>query len=245
MLVAMDDAVGAVLDALREHGLDERTLVLFLSDNGGPTRSNTSRNDPLRGFKGEVYEGGIRVPFLVRWKGRVPAGGVFHDPVVSLDILPTALAAAGVERPEGLDGVDLLPHLMGKAPGPPHDSLFWRFGEQAAARAGDWKLVLRGGSTELYRLSDDAPEARDLAAGEPEKVKELRARYDEWSKGLVPPRWEGRSAGASFDQMDRNKDGVVTPGELGRPRLFRRLDRDGDGKLTREEVEGPKAPDEE
>jgi len=239
MVVAMDDAVGAVLDTLRANGLDERTLVFFVSDNGGPTLQTTSSNAPLRGYKGQVYEGGIRVPYLVRWKGRVPAGGVYDKPVVSLDIVATALAAAGVERPEGLDGVDLLPHLLGKAPGPPHDSLFWRFGEQAAAHVGDWKLVLQGGASELYHLSDDIAEARNLAATEPEKLKELRAAYDAWAEGTVLAKW-GRStrrAGTGFLAADRNGDGVLTPDELPRPRAFRRMDADGDGKVTREEFD--------
>jgi arylsulfatase A-like enzyme len=239
MVVAMDDAVGAVLDALREHGLDEKTLVFFLSDNGGPTPQTTSSNAPLRGFKGQVYEGGIRVPFLVRWKGRVPAGGVYDKPVVSLDIVATALAAAGVGQAEELDGVDLLPHLAGKAPAPPHDRLFWRFGEQAAARVGDWKLVMRGGASELYHLSDDVAEATNLAATEPEKLKELRAAYDAWAAGTVPAKWgrSNRRASPGFQAADKNGDGVLTPDELARPRLFRRMDADGDGKVTREEFD--------
>jgi arylsulfatase A-like enzyme len=238
MLVALDDAVGQVLDALKEHGLDERTLVFFLSDNGGPTPSNTSRNDPLRGIKGQTYEGGIRVPFLVRWKGRLPQGQVYARPVVSLDIVPTALAAAGVERPKGLDGVDLLPFLTGKDPAAPHTTLFWRFGQRAAVRAGEWKLVLDAGTSELYRIADDPGEARDLAAEQPEKVKELRAAYEEWSKGTVPAKWGGRSQHVtlpSFEEADKNGDGVLTADEVGRPKLFRQIDADGDGKVTREE----------
>jgi arylsulfatase A-like enzyme len=239
MLVALDDAVGEVLDTLKELGLDERTLVFFLSDNGGPTPSTTSRNDPFRGIKGQTYEGGIRVPFVVRWKGRVPEGKVYAQPVVSLDIVPTALAAAGIERPQGLDGVDLLPYLSGKD-GTPHPALFWRFGDRAAVRAGEWKLVLQAGTAELYRLADDPGETHDLAAGQPDKLKELRAAYEEWSKGTVPARWAGRSPRGglpSFEEADRNGDGVLTPDELPRPKLFRQLDADGDGKVTPEEFE--------
>ena len=108
---AMDDAVGKVLDTLRKNNLEENTLVIFISDNGGPTLSTTSKNDPLRGYKGQVYEGGVRIPYMVQWKGRLPAGKVDDRPVIQLDILPTALAAAGVEiKPEWkLDGVNLLP----------------------------------------------------------------------------------------------------------------------------------------
>ncbi len=98
MLAAMDDAIGRILAALRESGVDDHTLVLFLSDNGGPTPSTTSRNGPLRGFKGQVFEGGVRVPFMARWKGTLPAGTTCDAPVISLDVVPTVLAAAGAPR---------------------------------------------------------------------------------------------------------------------------------------------------
>src|ERR1035437_5537968 len=114
MLSAMDDNVGRVLAKLREHGLEENTLIFFLSDNGGPTLATTSRNDPLRGYKGQVLEGGIRIPYIIQWKGHLPAGTVCDQPVISLDIHPTAVAAAGggVSPDWKLDGVNLLPFLM-------------------------------------------------------------------------------------------------------------------------------------
>src|SRR5206468_3668029 len=117
MVSAMDDAVGRVSDALRTEGLDGDTLIFFLSDNGGHPRANAARNDPLRGEKATVYEGGIRVPFVVKWTGRLPAGTTYAHPVVSLDIMATALAAAGTKPPQGtpLDGIDLVPHLRGEA----------------------------------------------------------------------------------------------------------------------------------
>src|ERR1035437_10517143 len=114
MLSAMDDNVGRVLAKLREHGLEENTLIFFLSDNGGPTLATTSRNDPLRGYKGQVLEGGIRIPYIIQWKGHLPAGKVCDQPVISLDIHPTAVAAAGgaLSPDWKLDGVNLLPFLM-------------------------------------------------------------------------------------------------------------------------------------
>ena len=147
MLTAMDEAVGKVLETLRSAHLEENTLIFFFSDNGGPTMRGTtingSRNDPLRGSKRTTLEGGIRVPFVVQWKGKLPAGSVYEQPVIQLDILPTALAAAGVAvKPEWkLDGVDLVPHLKGESSTAPHDALFWRMGQQRAIRQGDWKLV--------------------------------------------------------------------------------------------------------
>lgn len=260
MCAAMDDAVGAVLTALRTHGLADNTLVAFFSDNGGPTAQTSSGNGPLRGFKGQVYEGGVRVPFMMQWPGHLPAGSVYRQPVVSLDVHATALAAAGVALPQDapLDGVDLLPFLTGANTAPPHDRLCWRAGEQGAIRMGDWKLVrgARGGGSawELYNLAEDIGEATDRAAAGPEKVKELQAAWEAWNAQLAVPKWgrserartaASRAAGDTarggestgrFRQLDRNGDGKLTADELSRPRLFRRLDRNGDGAVTLEEA---------
>lgn len=207
MLVAMDHAVGTVLAKLRQHKLEENTLVFFLSDNGGPTRQTTSSNTPLRGFKAQTWEGGIRVPFAVQWKGRIPAGKVDDRPVIQLDILPTSLAAAGVEvKPEWkLDGVNLLPYLEGQVKGTPHAALYWRFGQQIAVRKGDWKLVkapvapgapLREEATvattvgaQLYNLAKDIGENENLAEKEPQRVKELAADWSRWNSELAAPAW--------------------------------------------------------
>ncbi len=147
MTLALDEAIGKVLDKLRAEKLEENTLIFFFSDNGGPTMPGTtingSRNTPLRGSKRTTLEGGIRVPFVASWKGQLPAGKTYDQPVIQLDILPTALAAAGVEVKSEwkLDGVNLLPYLEGKNTAAPHDILYWRFGQQMAIRKGDWKLV--------------------------------------------------------------------------------------------------------
>lgn len=191
MLSAMDDGVGNVLATLRKNNLEENTLIFFLADNGGPTPSTTSINDPLRGFKGQVFEGGVRVPYMVQWKGRIPAGKVMDKPVISLDIAPTALAAAGATSADAkFDGVNILPALEGS--GTPHDALFWRFGSQYAIRHGNWKLLKTAdGKPELYDLASDIGEKNDLAAKNPEKVKELQARYDKWNAELATPLWKG------------------------------------------------------
>jgi len=205
MLSAMDDAIGTVLTTLDKLHLDRNTLVFFFSDNGGPTRVNTSVNGPLRGYKAQTWEGGIRVPWLFRWKGRVPGGRVDDRPVIQLDILPTALAAAGVEpKPEWkLDGVNLLPFLDGRNPGRPHETLFWRLGQQMAIRRGDWKLVKGnvgmetnegppGANTdgaELFDLAQDIGEKKNLAAENPAKVKELAAVWQKWSGEMAVAKW--------------------------------------------------------
>jgi len=192
MVAAMDDAIGVVLAKLRETGLDARTLVIFLNDNGGPTRQTTARNRPLRGVKGQLYEGGIRVPLFLRWKGRLREGRVYDEPVSSLDVAATVLAAAALEVPRVFDGVDLLPYLDGKHAQPPHDALYWRFGDQGAVRIGEWKLFLRQGKGELYHLGRDVGEKHDVVAEEPERARALRAAYDRWAADLAEPRWPNK-----------------------------------------------------
>jgi arylsulfatase A-like enzyme len=196
MLSAMDDAIGNVLAKLKDTGLEENTLVFFVSDNGGPP-VNSSSNGPLRGNKAQTFEGGIRVPFFVQWKGRLPAGRVYDRPVIQLDILPTAVAAAGatVPGPAKLDGVNLLPYLDGTKAEAPHEALYWRFGPQMAIRQGVWKLV-RGpqGPTQLFNLASDVGEKNDLTAREPDKVRELTAAWKQWDGELAKPAWEAPRA---------------------------------------------------
>ncbi|HEX6960781.1 MAG TPA: sulfatase [Lacipirellula sp.] len=209
MMSAMDDGVGAVMKKLQETGLAENTLVAFISDNGGPTMRgvtvNGADNAPLRGSKRTTLEGGVRVPFFVAWPGRISPGQVYELPVIQLDLFSTAIAAAGVAPQEdwNVEGVDLTPHLSGAKTEPPHDALYWRFGQQMAIRKGDWKLVaydpaVEGGKgkatpQKLYNLAEDIGEERNLIAEHPEKARELQAAWDEWNKQNVPPKWGGRS----------------------------------------------------
>jgi arylsulfatase A-like enzyme len=209
MLSAMDDAVGKVLKTLRASQLEENTLIFFISDNGGPTMQgttiNSSINTPLRGSKRTTLEGGVHVPFLVYWKGKITPGTVLDQPVIQLDIQPTALAAAGIEvKPEWkLDGVNLLPFIKGQASGKPHETLYWRLGEQNAIRHGDWKLVQYDLNVDnyptkgvtaprLYNLKDDIGETHDLAEKHPEKVAELTSLWNAWSSEMVEPLWGGQ-----------------------------------------------------
>ena len=203
MMSAMDDAIGSVLKKLDECGVTRDTLIFFVSDNGGPP-VNASSNGPLRGNKAQTWEGGIRVPYLVQWKGKLPAGKTYDQPVIQLDLHSTALAAAGlvqaVKEQTGppLDGVDLLPHLMGEVTTPPHDALYWRFGEQTAIRSGNHKLVkARGGSGdwELYDLAADLGETKNLAADKPDLANDLLAKYDAWNSSNIKPLWGAPAGG--------------------------------------------------
>ncbi|MFO0891918.1 MAG: sulfatase-like hydrolase/transferase [Isosphaeraceae bacterium] len=192
MMSALDDAVGQVLQEVRRIGQEDDTLIAFLSDNGGPTRNTTSSNGPLHGFKATTWEGGIRVPFCMQWKGKLPAGKTYDSPIIQLDLVPTCLAAAGVAIDPAwkLDGVNLLPFLKGDRTDRPHETLFWRFGSQWAIRHGDWKLVVARegtGKPELYDLAMDIGERHDLAGEQPEKARELKRLWDRWNAEQAPP----------------------------------------------------------
>jgi arylsulfatase A-like enzyme len=191
MTVALDDAVGAILARLRHHGLDRNTLVVFLSDNGCPVLTGAGSNAPLNGEKVTYYEGGIRVPFILRWPGRVPAGKVDKRPITSRDILPTFLAAAGVRDSTKFDGVNLLPFLHNNAI--PHQALFWRAGNARAVRKGKWKLLEFGDQlSSLFDLESDVAEGHDRSAQHPEIVRELRADFARWSAEMREPAWPPR-----------------------------------------------------
>ncbi|MBK5293931.1 MAG: sulfatase-like hydrolase/transferase [Acidobacteriia bacterium] len=200
MLSSLDEAVGAVLGRLRRHGLEQDTLVFFISDNGGPTAELTSGNGPLRGGKGQLYEGGIRVPFLAQWRGRIPGGQVVKEPVSALDILPTAVAAAGgaAFSAAAIDGVNLLPMLTREAGKLPRKNLFWRHGASIALREGKWKLVKQrdrndpGEAYRLYDLSTDLAERNDLAAREPAVARALVGEMQRINREMQPPLWGRR-----------------------------------------------------
>jgi arylsulfatase A-like enzyme len=206
MLAALDENVGRILDALRAQRLEENTLVIFLSDNGpakgGPHiegwKSEWPRGitivgsaGPLRGAKTDLFEGGIREPFLMRWPTRLPAGAVYRHPVISMDVLPTVCAAAGAAVPAAtiVDGVDLLPHLCGERDGPPHETLFWKIKSSAALRRGDHKLVMLAPdwTPRLYDLATDIGETRDLASAQPALTRALHDAWQAWNRPLPPP----------------------------------------------------------
>lgn len=180
-VTCMDEAIGAVMEAVEKAGQTENTLVVFLSDNGG---SGNGGNAPLRGQKSTMWEGGLRVPFILRWPGgKVPAGKVTDEFLTSLELVPTLLAAAGAKGPEGvkLDGFDLLPVLRGEVKSP-RKEMFWQRRGDKAARVENWKWVESGKGGGLYDLSKDLGEKMDLSGERPEVVKMMRERFAEWRK---------------------------------------------------------------
>lgn len=192
MLLVQDEVIGALLAKLRELGLDNDTFVVFVSDNGSAP-SRPGNNGPFSGGKYTTYEGGIRMPFMMKWPGHIPPGLVYENPVSTLDILPTAAAACGVstQTAQPLDGVDLMPYLTNQSAGSPHQVLYWKLAGFCAVRKGRWKLYLepKHGVAKLFDLESDPAEKTDLATVEPAIFSEMKALYDEWDRSLPPRAW--------------------------------------------------------
>jgi arylsulfatase A-like enzyme len=197
MMLAMDRACGRIVDKLRELGLERNTLIVFSNDNGGPMDRNGSSNYPFSGVKGTQLEGGIRVPGIVVWPARLPAGTVYDYPLTTLDFLPTFIAAGGGDPAsvEGLDGVDMTPYLSREKLGRPHQTLHWKMETRAAIREGDWKLLrFPDRPAQLYHLAQDPGEQNDLAAARPQLVRELFRKQFAWELELERPGWLLRRA---------------------------------------------------
>ncbi len=191
MIWSMDENIGRVIKALKKNGQYENTIIWFLSDNGG-TPTNRSCNWPLNGYKGNKFEGGHRVPFLMQWPAKIKSGQTFNGLTSSLDIHATALIAAGGKLPANrpLDGVDLLPYVTGQKSGNPHQKLFFRKENCAGMRDGDWKLIrVRDINPALFNLGDDIGEKVNLAAKYPERVQNMLNDMDQWEQGLTKPWW--------------------------------------------------------
>jgi arylsulfatase A-like enzyme len=217
MLLHLDRGIGAVVDTLKAGEIFDDTLLFFLTDNGG-ARAMRAHNAPLRGFKQDHYEGGIRTPFVVCWPKHFQGGRKLDQPVISLDILPTALAAAGAEGPDPgfFDGRNLLPLLTGATTGG-HETLFWSEGGQSgewAVRSGNWKLVAHGNTRELFDLAADPSEEHDLHTRHPEVVRNLEQKYDNWLESMAAPasgqpkRWNSTlpSGKRSKEERARRRD---------------------------------------
>jgi uncharacterized sulfatase len=231
MLSAIDDGVGLLTSMLKKHNLTEKTLIFFIGDNGAPLKIHKtdsplngdaggwdgSLNTPLNGEKGMLSEGGISTPYLIAWPGTIPAGQIFDHPITALDVAATACEVASIGNPMGLDGVNLLPHLMGNNKAAPHETLYWRWMAQSAVREGTWKL-LRGGEREfLYDLSTDREERHNLAKQHPEIATRLRSQLKNWANTLNPPGMAlGPMAATWNDYFDHYLDGKAIVSSSGK-----------------------------
>jgi arylsulfatase A-like enzyme len=190
MVHRLDINVGRIMKTLEEEGLSENTVIVFISDNGGPCDQNASVNAPLNGQKGILLEGGIRVPFIMKWTGQIPSGKTFEHPVISLDLAPTFIELAGgkISEDDKLDGVNLIPFITGKTKERPHELFNWRFTISAVVREGDWKLVrLPDRLPMLFNLAEDISEQNDVALQNPERTKTMLKQLGLWDVSLPHP----------------------------------------------------------
>lgn len=199
MIRSLDRGVGRVLAALRDNGLEDNTLVLFTSDNGGAGYIGLPHvNSPFRGWKISLFEGGIHVPFFAKWPARIPAGVEIDAPVHHFDLYATAAAAAGAQPPSDriIDGVDLLPFATGTATGVPHEALFWRSGASQSALVNGWKLNVSDppGRSWLFDMRADPTEQRDLSATRPDKLAELRQALARHNAAQAAPAWPSQAS---------------------------------------------------
>jgi arylsulfatase A-like enzyme len=203
MVSAVDDGVNNLLNTLKDLKIEENTIVFFLSDNGGPTKDNASSNKPLRGFKGDFYDGGIRVPFAMQWKGVIQPGTKYHYPIISLDIFGTAAALNNLKPKNEIDGVNLIPFLTGKKAGIPHEALFWRGSnnEKWAVRTPDDKMVMTKEMTQLFDSKIDIAEKNNVSASSPEKTQQLQALLDHWKKLLIAPVFLGLMEDKKYSEL--------------------------------------------
>lgn len=196
LLKAMDDAVGSLVQSLRKLGLEENTLILFAGDNGAPGKQynnnpigswNGSNNVPMRGVKGLLHEGGIRVPMFAYWKSRIAPGQVIDEMVTTLDFTATTVALGGGEIPPEFDGINLMPRLTGKAPKIKRaQPMYWDFYSGQAIRVGDWKLWCKDELKVLFNIANDPAELTDLAYREPKRVLAMNKKLEDWVATLPP-----------------------------------------------------------
>lgn len=211
MTSGLDRACGKVLDKLEELGIDENTIVVFTNDNGGPSDKNGSCNWPLAGTKSNQLEGGIRVPFIMKWPGHIQPQTEYNYPIISLDLIPTFVAAAGgnADTLKNLDGVNILPYINGEKTERPHETLFWRKEVRAVIRKGDWKLIRHiDRPAELFNLAEDISERNNLAPQYPQKVAEMFNELYEWELTLERPRWllDRKYEKVDVDRMNRYRN---------------------------------------
>ena len=189
-MLSLDRACGQIIDKLNSLGLTENTIVVFTNDNGGPMDKNGSSNYPFAGVKATQLEGGLRVPGIIAWPGKLDAGTTYDKPLITLDLLPTFVKAAGGDPSaiKGLDGVDMIPFLQGVKTHRPHQTLHWKMETRGAIREGDWKMIrYPDRAVELFDIVQDPAEQNNLAASNPEKVNELYKKMFAWELELQRP----------------------------------------------------------
>lgn len=215
MNLAMDREIGRILDKLEQLKIADNTLVIYTNDNGGPSDTNASNNAPFAGTKASHYEGGIRVPFIVRWPKLKSNLSSYNKPISTLDLMPTFINAAGGKASaiKGLDGVDLKPYLEGKITASPHHTLYWKKENRGAIRQGDWKLLrFPDRPAELYQISQDESEQHNLARQYPDKVRALFKALFNWELTLERPKWQlqRKYEGKAMERIDTYRKPAIS-----------------------------------
>lgn len=208
MTLGLDRACGKILNKLKELGLEENTIVIFTNDNGGPTDKNASVNLPLSGSKSNHLEGGIRVPFIMKWPNHLKINTEYHKPISTLDLLPTFYKAGGgdIADLKEIDGVDITPFVKGENDGVPHQKLYWRLGVRGTIRDGDWKLMrFPDRPAELYNIKNDPSELNNLAGLNPDRVKKMFKDLFDWEMTMERPArmLQNKFIKYDIDRMDK------------------------------------------
>jgi arylsulfatase A-like enzyme len=210
MVSAIDDGVGIIQEKLEELGLENNTIICFLSDNGGPERTNASNNGILRGGKGDVFEGGIHIPFAMKWPTKIPKGITYDAPVISLDIFSTVIAQSSIpiHSKSELDGVNLIPYLTGQNKGMPHDYLFWRKFDQnkvACRNSSGDKLIVHKDQQMLFNLNEDISETTNLIERDTKIFQTLESNYQKWNSQMLDPIFDGLGDDKEYSRKHPNR----------------------------------------
>ena len=222
MISSMDDGVGKIISKLKEEKIYENTIIIFLSDNGGPNKNGRVDNFPFSGFKGsDLYEGGIRTPFLMQWPNKIKPKTKYSKPIISLDIFATmkSIINPELELPNEIHGKNILPYILGEKEGYPHKDLFWKYNgrfniinndtikvpPRYAIRSGKYKMIIEEDETFLYDLNNDVSETNNLAELENAIVKELRQKIMSWDSKTMEPRFLGLMNNDLYNKLNPDR----------------------------------------
>ena len=209
MVSSMDDGVGLILDKLEEKNISENTIVVFFSDNGGVEWYNFSDNGPLRGIKGDFFEGGIRVPFTMQWPKKIKPGINYNKPIIALDVFATVVSAASAEKfiKNNIDGVNLIPYINGDVNGSPHDYLFWKNPDKDidVIRDNRYKYIRVKDDEYIFDLDNDLSEENNIISSSKNIYQELKLKFNEWEKDMIDPVFMDLGMGKEYNKLNPDR----------------------------------------
>jgi len=209
MVSSMDDGVGSILDKLEEKNISENTIVIFFSDNGGVEWYNFSDNGPLRGIKGDFFEGGIRVPFTMQWPKKIKPGIIYNKPIIALDVFATVVSAASAEKfiKNNIDGVNLIPYINGEINGSPHDYLFWKNPDKDidVIRDNRYKYIRVKDDEYIFDLDNDLSEENNIISSSTPIYQKLKLKFKEWEKDMIDPVFMDLGMGKEYNKLNPDR----------------------------------------